>query len=163
MKTKQGLSLLEFVIVIVVVLLLGTFGGKALIDFVRIAHMQTVAGDVHGQSRSAFDLAAESMLTMITISGCSISSGIDVYDVDWLNTIYNNSGGTLWRESQAGSGILADNITSLDFKCLDSGGAVTTDSSLAKYIQIQMTSKKDESEVNYRTTIFLRDTYSLKR
>jgi prepilin-type N-terminal cleavage/methylation domain-containing protein len=158
-KNNQGVSLLELIIVIIVVVVLGAFSGAALINFMKLAGQQTISGDIQGQSRVAFDQMVKSIQTAVNVAGCASAydNNIDLNDVNGNHIIYSASGNSLWRQGGAGDGELANNITLIDFKCLDSNGVMTVVDSNARYIRIEMTAKKDTSEVNYRTTVLLRN------
>ena len=155
---QLGFSLVELIVVIVVLGIVGSMGAVVVRDGMLgyLRGREITSADWQGRlalermTRELRDIAPSSGgVANITATSCG-SSAFAFSDINAAPISYSQSANTLMRNGQP----LADNVTGLQFYCLQSDGQTyTTTPSAVYYVTVSMIVATTNTSATYRTTV----------
>lgn len=155
MKKRQGFTLIEIIIVMVLIGILGGAISPFIYSLSKIVILEYSLGGVNTQARVAMERMSRELRVIRNNTSTDLTAASNAITFTTINgdTIgFSLSGSNLMRNSQ----ILASNVSNLTFTYYDSNGATTTTVADMKFIRIDLTLTQNNSSANLNTVVYPR-------
>lgn len=155
MKKRQGFTLIEIIIVMVLIGILGGAISPFIYNLSKIIILEYSLGGVNTQARVAMERMSRELRVIRSNTSADLTAATDAISSTTINgdTIgFSLSGSNLMRNSQ----ILASNVSDLTFTYYDSSGATTATVTDMKFIRIDLTLTQNNSSANLNTVVYPR-------